>query len=702
MRVALCTLALSATFLAGLLPGLLPGVVPAAGATVSPTAAGPELSLVSQTQWVTPAAPWFSLALAAGSQAGSAADLHVSVTMYGRITDGSQFEQAANGVPEEEVLTRVPDVGVTATAAGLTAATCITVLYNDTSSAPTPAPGTAGACPSGGPTVNLNCTLGSGPCDDVYPVSIALLHAGDSTPVARFTTFLTYEEPGIAQPPATGGPLRVSWIVPVQNRVSGQSSAADVARQATEALTNLLSARHTVPTTLAVSPTTAADLETDGGKAGQTALGQLAALTPASGPDQLLSPSFAPIDLAALSAAGLTTEIPLQVDRGTQILRTASLQPSTGSWVETNADLSNADVGNLTTGLQAVGANQLVVSDAALASIDNPTGSTFAQPFTLALAHGTHVNAVASDSQVDARFTANPRDPTLAANQLLANLSFIHFENQYDPDQRGVVLVPPTSWRPSTAFVSTLLAGLTNSQIVSPVTLDQLFAQVPVGGNRAPTSRHLQAGPGVGSGGFTATSASRITTDRAELNSFSAATSGHPRELTALSDALLRSQSQGLSAPGRAVVLNVYAHGFTAVLSSISLAVERTITFTSRTASIPITVLSAAPFVVRVVLTLSSDKFTFPNGATRTMDLNHSTTSVRIAATARTSGDRLPVDVTLRTPDGGLTISRTVLTVHSTALSIVGVVLTVLAGLVLLAWWVRTWRRSRQRRPRAH
>jgi hypothetical protein len=697
MTVALCTLALSAA----LLPGALPGVLPA-GAAVSPAAPGPALTLASQTQWVTPAAPWFSLALAVGSQAGAAADLHVSVTMYGRITDGSQFQQAANGVPQEEVLTRVPDVPVTPTAAGLTAATCITVLYNDTSGPPTPAPGTAGVCPSGGPTVNLHCTLGSGPCDDVYPVSIALLHADDSTPVARFTTFLTYEEPGIAQPPATGGPLRVSWIVPVQNRVSGQSPAAAVARQSTEALTTELSAHRSVPTTLAVSPTTAADLATNGGKAGQTALRQLADLTPASGPDQLLAPSFTPVDLAALSAAGLAGEIPLQLDRGTQILHATSLQPSGGSWVETGANLSNADVGNLTTGLQAAGANQLVVSDAALAPIDNPTGSTFAQPFTLALARGAHVNAVASDSQVDARFTANPRDPTLAANQLLANLSFIHFENQYDPNQRGVVLVPPTGWRPSSVFVSTFLAGLTNSQIVSPVTLDQLFAQVPAGGNRAPASRRLQSGPGVGRGGITATAAARITADRAELNSFSAAISGHPTQLTALSDALLRSESDGLNAPGRAVVLTAYGLGFTATLSSISLAVERTITFTSRTASIPITVLSAAPFVVRVVLTLSSDKFTFPNGATRTMDLNHSTTSVRIAATARTSGDRLPVDVTLRTPDGALTISRTVLTVHSTALSIVGVALTVLAGLVLLAWWGRTWRRGRRRRPRAH
>ena len=133
------------------------------------------------------------------------------------------------------------------------------------------------------------------------------------------------------------------------------------------------------------------------------------------------------------------------------------------------------------------------------------------------------------------------------------------------------------------------------------------------------------------------------------------------------------------------------------MLSRISLAVERTITFTSRTAPIPITVLSAAPYGVRVVLSLSSDKFTFPTGSSRTLVLNHSTTSVRIEARARTSGDRLPISVTLRTPDGALTISRTVVTVHSTAISIVGIALTVLAGLVLLVWWIRTWRRNRRK-----
>ena len=113
------------------------------------------------------------------------------------------------------------------------------------------------------------------------------------------------------------------------------------------------------------------------------------------------------------------------------------------------------------------------------------------------------------------------------------------------------------------------------------------------------------------------------------------------------------------------------------------------------------TVLSSAPYPVTVVVTLTSDKFTFPDGATRQLLLDRPTTSVRVTAQARTSGDRLPIDVTLHTPDGQLLIAHTVLTVHSTAISFVGVALTVLAGAVLLVWWVRTWRRSRRQRPRA-
>ena len=57
------------------------------------------------------------------------------------------------------------------------------------------------------------------------------------------------------------------------------------------------------------------------------------------------------------------------------------------------------------------------------------------------------------------------------------------------------------------------------------------------------------------------------------------------------------------------------------MLHKISLAAERTVTFTSRTAPIPISVLNAEPFTVKVVMSLSSDKFNFPNGARRTLTL---------------------------------------------------------------------------------
>jgi hypothetical protein len=172
--------------------------------------------------------------------------------------------------------------------------------------------------------------------------------------------------------------------------------------------------------------------------------------------------------------------------------------------------------------------------------------------------------------------------------------------------------------------------------------------------------------------------------------------------MTALNDGLLGTEARGLNTAQRNAALAGYDRAFTAETAKISLGTERTVTFTAQRAPIPITVLSAAPYPVCVVVTLASDKFTFPDGNTRVLLLDRPTTSVRVTAQARTSGDRLPIDVSLRTPDGQLLITRQVLTVQSTAISFVGVALTVFAGAVLVVWWIRTWRRSRRNRLRAH
>ena len=632
--------------------------------------------LIAQTPWVTAEQPWFNVSLGVSANEGAASSLQVNLTFYGRMGDVSQLQQATAGTPTAAVLLRLTEP-VTAGAGGLGATACVPIVRDSSDDIPPTGPG---SCAPGAKTLDLDCTPLSGKCGDVYPVSVALVRQGSSSPLARFTTFLTYQEPSAVS--ATGGPLRVGVVVPVA--AGGMSGVAD-------ALTD----HHDVATTLAVSPLAVSAVDATRSHAGLRALDQLAAL---SG-DQTIDQPFVPINVAALSEAGIANEIGAQMARGVDVLHTAGLKPDGGPWVDTTSTFTQGDAGDLATGLQVAGASQAVISDSDLAS-GGLSNYTFAQPFTLDLGHGSTVPAVAADATLSSRFTANQANPVLGAEQLLAELSFVHFENAFLRQPRGVVVVPPPGWRPSAPFLDALLGGLSNNPALKAETLGQLFADVPVGGNREPTERQLQEGPA--GRGFTRTAAGRIATDRQQLGSFSLAVGGHPATLTTLGDTLLTTEARGLTATERAGALNAYARSFAGTTDQVTLATERTVTFTSQRAAIPVTVLSSAPYPVTVVVTLTSDKFTFPDGNTQRLTLVHPTTSVRVTAQARTSGDRLPIEVTLHTPDGQVLIAHTVLTVHSTEISFVGVALTALAGAVLLVWWVRTWRRSRRARPRAH
>ncbi len=102
-------------------------------------------------------------------------------------------------------------------------------------------------------------------------------------------------------------------------------------------------------------------------------------------------------------------------------------------------------------------------------------------------------------------------------------------------------------------------------------------------------------------------------------------------------------------------------------------------------------------------LFLQGDKLEFPGHEDGhiPLTLTEETTRVPINVRTRASGDSA-LDVTMQTPDGGLVIGRTRVTVRSTAFSGVGLVLSVGAGTFLALWWGRhilTARRGR-RRPR--
>jgi hypothetical protein len=686
-RTALCSLAVVAAVLLGNAPAASGGAPEASARAGTPA---PPLTLLAQTSWVTPDQPWFNVTVGVSASAGSAAGLRVSVTYYSRLDSGSQLQQAIAGSPGGSVLGRQSDVAVTTNgqAEGATASSCVTVLRNENDKPPATG---SGACAPGTLSIDMGCTPLRGTCGDVYPVQIALYRQNSTAPVAHLTTFLTYQEGGAPGGPGgplpgsigTGGPLDVALVLPT-------STTAD-----TKTIAAALGEHPDVPATLAVNPAGIEKSESTGPKAASRALAQLASL---SG-EQFLGQPYEPIDLAALSEAKIPSEIKVQVTRGDEILHTAGLRPTSGPWVDTTSSFSQGDGADLAAGLQQAGSSQLVMNDSDLASA-GLSNYTFAQPFNLDLGHGSTITAAAADSSLSARFTADPNDPVLGAEQLLAGLFFVHFENAALAQARGVVIMPPNDWQASKPFLDTLLAGLSQNDALKPVTLDQLFALVPIGGNHEPTTRHLQAGPPTH--GITHVAAVKIALARQQLSSYAGAITGHvPPQMVALSDDLLGTEAQSLSAPRRAAALASYERAFAAETGRISLAGQETVTFTARQASIPITVLSSAPYPVNVVVTLASDKFTFPNGNTRRLTLDRPTTSVRVTAQARTSGDRLPIDVTLHTSNGQLLLAHTVLTVHSTAISFVGVALTILAGAVLLVWWARTWRKARRRRLRA-
>jgi hypothetical protein len=678
-RTALCTLAVVTTTLLAAAPAASGGA-PGAVARAS-SADTPPLTLLSQTKWVTPDQPWFNVKVGVSAAAGAAAGLRVSVTYYSRLNSESQLQQAIDGTPGGSVLRRQPDVAVTGggSGQGSTATACVTVLRNQRDTAPASG---ADMCAPGTPSIYMGCTPNTGTCGDVYPVGVALYRQNSTTPIAHLTTFLTYQEVGAPGSIGRGGKLNVGLVLP-------DSTTAD-----TKTLATVLAENPDVPATLAVNPAGIQKSATAAPKATAHALAQLGSL---SG-EQVLNEPFAPIDVAALSEAKIASEIKAQLTRGDEILRAAGLRPTDGPWVDTTSSFSQGDSTDLASGLSDTGAPQMVMNEGDLASAGVPN-YTFAQPFSLDLGHGSTVTAIAADSSLGGRFTADPKDPVLGAQQLLAGLFYVHFENAALTQPRGVVIMPPANWQASKPFLETLLRGLSGNDALKPVTLAQSF-QVPVGGNHEPAVRHLQSGPATH--GITHAAAVKIALARQQLSSYTTAISGRvPVAMVALSDALLATERQGLSPSRRAAVLTSYQRGFADQTGRISFAGQETVTFTARQASIPITVLSSAPYPVKVVVTLASDKFTFPNGNKRHLTLDRPTTSVRVAAQARTSGDRLPIEVMLHTSNGQLLLAHTVLTVHSTSISFVGVALTVLAGAVLLFWWARTWRKARRKRLRA-
>jgi len=604
----------------------------------------------------------FSLSLAARQRPPTG--VTISTQLFARLTTRSGFFAALSGAGPSSPIDRTEALSMTCLPGSPHGGRLLTIdVLTSASTTPTLPGGCSGSASP--PTYDLRCQVGSGACNGVYPVQVTVSAGG--TTLRRFTTFLTFVEHPAAQTLKLGLVLRLAD--------AGLSTPLDA-----HLLAQALRRVPLVPVDLVLAPRAIQRLETTA--PGQAALAELRA-TVAADPAarEILRSPYVPIEPGTLASSNLAGEISQQRRRGSEVRSGAGLAPgsSDAGWLATAPVTSST-----TTVLASLGIGRLLIPDGSLAE-PTATSLTWGQPFTLSPGAST-VTALAIDPGLSAEMSPGA-DPVLAANQMLADLAFLHFERPSLSAPQGAVAVSPQGWADQTGFLSTLLDGLVANPLVAADSVSRLFDRLHVGANGAPSTRRLASSSP--SPAFLPSQSQSIALERARLGSFTSSVRHGGGVLSTVDDSILAAESDRFTSPTRSIAVTHAVAALDAQLATVQIG-GSDITLTALKGEVPITLTSTAPYTVVGTLELHSDHLHFPNGSSSRVVLNRSTQSLRVATRAVTTGD-LPMEVELVSADHGLIIASQRITVHATQSSIVAIVLTAGAALVLLAWWVRTW-----------
>jgi Family of unknown function (DUF6049) len=505
----------------------------------------------------------------------------------------------------------------------------------------------------------------------VYPVEVQLVDAGDNLLATPVVTYLMYLFPPDGP---SFEPLAVAVVVDVGGppilQPDGTVRPTSTTVQRAQERANLLANAADVPVTLAPQPETLDGLANAGGAGGAA----VAALVEASGDRPVLARPYTDVDLEALQDSGLATEEDEQVEAGAATLRNLfRREPVPGIW------LSGPTLGDDAVD-EAIdlGMDRAVVPPSAVEDGDVP-----AAPVTLDDA-GPRV--MVSDDELATHLRGH--DGAVDAQRFLAELTIMWFERPADP--RAVVVRIPgdTDIVPST--VARALNGLSDGQAVRAVPIDQVFDVPPdrsgpatvslvphevtddLAGIAAPLRRARRGVSGVAG---TVASANGGSLTRSLLLATGTATPDAQRQ--------------------------AYVERVNAALGSLTGAVtlpdQFRITLTSRTSTIPVNITNNLDQPLNVRIEFDSGQLEFLDGDIVNRELTPGVTRLDVRVRALTSG-AFPMGITVRSPDSSIELDRTTFDIRSTAVTGVGFVLSIGAGLFLAVWWARHWRSSRRSR----
>lgn len=626
------------------------GAQPADGAAVS-------FRGVEATPWVTREGTWRTSLAVEGAPAGG----RVRATIHDRVPDRPAYYRAVFTEVDTGRKAAIPPVDLA----------------------------TAPEAPGGGSLVALAVTLRADGQDQpgwkflesglqvgVFPVVVEVLDADDEE-VARTVVFLTRVASG-TEAGADDPPLLVAPVLPLSAPPSiepdGSAALPDGAVERTEALAEGLARADDLAVTVAPRPETVEALDRE--DAGDGALDALRRAVDARPERQVLDAPYVDVPVSAWVEAGLTDELRRQRERGNTVL---------------NGRLGGADsdtflaLDGLTpaaaSALWDVGVRTVVLGPGTV----EPAQPTTA-PFALDGGAGRTLRGVQVDDGLSTALTRR-RDPVLDRAGLAAELALLARSGS---SIEGAALVAPESWPGSAAELAGVAEVLADPVApVRAVTISDLVAAVPAGPARA-----LRTVEPVDLGG----QATLLPYARARLAAFVSMTRPGDPEVTALDQRLLLSGSTSLAPDVRRGYLDAVLAAVTERLAAVEAPPRQTVTLTSDEGVIPLSLRNALDEPVTVLVELEADtRVDFPDGATQEVTLAPGTTDVRIRVRARSPGDT-PIDITLRTPDGSEQLDQVRYTVRSTAISGIGLVLSVGAAAFLLLWWFRHWRRSRRAR----
>ena len=543
-------------------------------------------------------------------------------------------------------------------------------------------------------TLSLDPPTGGLPLstEGVYPVELIAEDAAGASGATLVTHLIVPPATGNGAP-ALGVAVVADISAPSALQPDGTVRLGGRDKQSLDDLVMGLAGAPGVAATIAATPETL-DALSSSSTPGDAEL--VDALRSAAAGRLVLDEPYVGVSPDALAKAGLLGELSAQLSRGRQVLSDVLGGEPTHTVALAPPDLGADGLGVLAYS----GVHRIVVGADRVAALDPGLISySLAQPFKLVGPDDRRtdpappaIDALATDAGVLARL-ASDGSPALVASRVLSELAFLRLEQ---PSVARSVVIP---LRPGTAagVVQLLLEGLAAGRPVTALTLDEAFdhAQPLLDRGGSAVERHLLPVPASSAPAISASDARAVKAARADLGSFIALVGRDSPRSDPIARHLLLATATSLTTGQRREHLHAVETAIDAVASEVTTPATFTLTLTARDGTIPLTITNRSGLPLHVSVRLTSSKLEFPDGDTIDRTLTQATTRIDLAVRARATG-AFPVEVDVVTPDGRRTLATTRYTVRSTAVSGVGLILSGGAGLFLIVWWARHWRRTRR------